>query len=62
MVLATKMTVATSLAVPKQASLYFQPIDRGEQNLAPATFRYWPTGAEATQTACGNAPPVPLAA
>jgi len=36
--LATKMTVATSLAVPKQASLYFQPIDWVRKNLAPVTF------------------------
>jgi hypothetical protein len=37
--LATRMTAATSLAVPKQAGFYFQPIDWHEQNLAPATFR-----------------------
>ena len=36
---ATRMTVATSLAVPKLAGLYFQPIDWHGQNLAPATFR-----------------------
>jgi hypothetical protein len=28
----------TSLAVPKQAGLYFQPIDWRGQNLAPANF------------------------
>ena len=33
------MTVATSLAVPKQASLYFQPIDWREKNLAPVAFK-----------------------
>jgi hypothetical protein len=39
MTLATRMTVATSLVVPKQAGLYFQPIDWHGQNLAPVTFR-----------------------
>ena len=37
--LATKMTVATSLTVPKQASLYFQPIDWRRKNLAPVIFQ-----------------------
>jgi hypothetical protein len=37
--LVIRMTVVTSLAVPKQAGLYFQPIDWRGKNLAPATFR-----------------------
>jgi len=36
--LATKMTAATSLAVPKQASLDFQPIDWGREKFSAGNF------------------------